>query len=134
MGNRSHPGDHAPACAAVERSLAALSARTHEIADAGGFATLIESFEVEDTDWKTGRVELRLGATPRLTLQGTEPTDARYVDVCVLTPSGGSETTRTLLRGDKAGIIEALRSLELPGLVVTAMRELALTQRRFELP
>ncbi len=134
MASAGDPGDWGPARAAAARTVATLIARIDEIADGGGFATIVESFAVEHTDWKAGRVELRLGATPRLTLSGTEPTDARYLDVCVLTPSGGSETTRTILRGDKAEIVEALRSLEVPRQVVTTMRELAATQRRFDLP
>ncbi len=120
--------------AAAARAVTGLLDRADTIAETGGFEPRVERFEVEHPEWSAGAVELRLAATPRLTATGTEPSDARHLDVCVYSKSGGSETKRALLRGGTAEIIEAMRSLEVPRRVVTLMRELADTQRRFELP
>ena len=120
--------------AAAERAVAKLVERAGEIAATGGFGPLVESFAVEHPGWTAGSVELRVAATPRLTEAGTEPTDARQLDVVVLSKSGGSESKRALLRGTTAELVPAMRSAEVPRRVVTLMRELAETQRRFELP
>lgn len=126
--------DWGPAHAAAARAISALVDRAGEIADTGGFPALVESFAVAHPAWGAGAVELRLSATPRLTPTGTEPTDARQLDVCVLSTSGGSETKRALLRGSTSEIVAAMQSLAVPRDVVRLMRELAATQRRFELP
>lgn len=126
--------DWGPARAAAARAVTALVARAGEIAETGGFPALVEAFAVEHAGWTAGTVELRVSATPRLTPTGTEPTDARQLDVCVLSKSGGSETKRALLRGTTPELVAALQSLEVPRRVVTLMRELADAQRRFELP
>jgi hypothetical protein len=126
--------DWGRARAAAARAVEALRLGAEGLPATGGFETLVEGFDVDHPAWPTGRVELRLGATPRLTATGTEPTDARHVDVCVLTPGGGSETKRAILRGSTAEIVEGLRSLEVPRQVVALMRELAEHQRRLELP
>jgi hypothetical protein len=120
--------------AAAARAMATLVERAGEIAETGGFEPLAESFTVEHPDWTAGRVELRVSATPRLTATGTEPSDARQLDVCVFSKSDGSETKRALLRGTTAEIVPAMQSLEVPRTVVALMRELAETQRRFGLP
>lgn len=124
-----------PSRAAAARAVSALVARAGEIAETGGFEPLVESFTVEHPDWDAGPVELRLSATPRLTpTGGTEPTDKRHLDVCVMSRSGGSETKRAILRGTTPEIVAAMQSLEVPRNVVTLMRELVATQRRFGLP
>ena len=119
--------------AAAARAMTALVERAAEISETGGFEPLAESFSVEHPEWTAGRVELRVSATPRLTATGTEPSDARQLDVCVFSKSGGSETKRALLRGSTAQIVPAMQSLEVPRNVVALMRELAEAQRRFEL-
>jgi hypothetical protein len=121
--------------AAAARAVTTLVERAGEIAETGGFETLVEAFSVENPEWPAGTVELRLSATPQLTpTGGTEPSDARQLDVVVLTKSGGSETKRALLRGTTSEIVAAMKSLEVPRNIVTLMRELADTQRRFQLP
>jgi hypothetical protein len=120
--------------AAAARAVASLVERAGEIAETGGFEPLVEAFSVEHPAWTAGQVELRVSATPRLTATGTEPSDARVFDVVVMSKSGGSETKRALLRGSTAEIVPALQSLDVPRNVVTLMRELAETQRRFDLP
>ncbi|MBE7451157.1 MAG: hypothetical protein HS111_20355 [Kofleriaceae bacterium] len=133
MSTTPDADDWGPVRAAAARAVAALAGRADEVPDGGGFEPVVERFAVAHPGWTAGAVELRLGASPRLTMTGTEPTDARYVDVVVLSPSGGSETTRTILRGTTTQVFELLRSLEVPRQVVTTLRDLAETQRRLGL-
>lgn len=65
-----------------------------------------------------------LGATPRVTPTGTEPTDERYVEIAVSRTAEERGTAVALLRGSAAAIQSGLAQPNLPGLALRLVHEL----------
>jgi hypothetical protein len=118
----------------VARAVRALAERAAEaVPDVGGFEFVDQRFEVNHADWNSGAVTLRIGPVPQAP-PATGPTDRRYVQVRVATPSGGSESSRWLTAGSKAEAIAFLASSDTAERVLETIRQLAESQRQQGLP
>ncbi len=118
----------------VAGAVRALAERAADaVPEVGGFDFVDRRLEVKHPEWTAGAVTLRIGPVPEAP-PAVGPTDRRYVQVRVATPSGGSESSRWLTAGSNAEVIAFLASSDTAGRVLETMLQLADSQRQQGLP